>query len=257
LLELINVTKNYGDFAAVNGLNIKIEAGEIFGFLGPNGAGKTTTIRIITGLEKLTNGTVIIGGYDICKEPVNTKKLIGYVPDIPYLYHLLTGREYLTFIADMWQISEQNKKTNIEKNLELLGLKEQADLLIDKYSQGMRQKIALAGALVHEPKLLVLDEPLTGVDTIVAKNIKDIIINFARQGGTVFFSTHLMEVAERLCTRIGILAKGQLIAVGTLNELRKQGNLNESETLEDIFLQLMKDKLTIQVEEEIEQMSVG
>lgn len=241
MLELINLTKNYGSFIAVNGLNLKVEAGEIFGFLGRNGAGKTTTLKMIAGLEKPTTGTAVIGGFDICKESVKAKKIMGYVPDVPYLYHLLTGREFLEFMADMWQIEEKHKKTNIEKYLQLLGLKEQADLLIDKYSQGMRQKIALAGALVHNPKLLVLDEPLTGVDAVTAKEIKGMIVNFARNGGTVFFSTHLMGVAEQLCTRIGIIANGRLIAVGTLDELRKQGSQKENKSLEDIFLQLVED----------------
>jgi ABC-2 type transport system ATP-binding protein len=241
MLKLTNLTKKYGNLTAVNGLNLEVEAGEVFGLLGPNGAGKTTTMKMIAGLEKPTAGTVAIGGCDIQKEPVQAKKIMAYVPDAPYLYHLLTGREFLEFVADVWQMDENQKKANIEKYLALFDLEAQADRLIDSYSQGMRQKIALASALVHEPKLLVLDEPLTGVDALVAKKIKNILVNYAGAGHAVFLSTHIMAVAEQLCTRIGIINEGRLIAVGTLEELKEKACGNENMALEDVFLHLIKE----------------
>ncbi|WP_025027318.1 ABC transporter ATP-binding protein [Caldalkalibacillus mannanilyticus] len=242
MLQLREITKRYDNTVnAVENLSIKVEPGEIFGFLGPNGAGKTTTIKMITGLEKPTTGEVLIHGYNMVKEPLLAKKVMSYIADNPYLFHLLTGREFLDFMASMWKVERKVKEANIEKYLTLLGLEAKANHLIDTYSHGMKQKVALAGALVHDPKLLVLDEPLTGVDVMTAKDIKKMIQQFAQDGGTVFLSTHLLHIAESICTRIGVIAQGQLITVGTMEELREVSKKNSNHTLEDVFIHLIEN----------------
>jgi len=231
------LSKRFGSLAAVENLNLEVGPGELFGFLGPNGAGKTTTIRMLTGLLRPTAGRVFIGGYDIQKEPVRAKALLGYVPDEPVLYEKLTGREFLTFMADLYRVGVSRRNERIPELLELFGLTERGDDLIQSYSRGMRQKLAVAGALVHEPRVLILDEPTVGLDPRSARVLKDILRALAARGVTVFMSTHVLEIAERMCTRVGIIDRGRLIACGTMEELRAQAR-EDSATLEDIFLKL-------------------
>lgn len=237
MIRTKGLCKRFGALAAVEDLNLEVGPGELFGFLGPNGAGKTTTIRMLTGLLRPTAGRVFIGGYDIQKEPVRAKALLGYVPDEPVLYEKLTGREFLTFMADLYRVGVSRRNERIPELLELFGLTERGDDLIQSYSRGMRQKLAVAGALVHEPRVLILDEPTVGLDPRSARVLKDVLRALAARGVTVFMSTHVLEIAERMCTRVGIIDRGRLIACGTMEELRAQARA-DSATLEDIFLKL-------------------
>lgn len=235
-IETINLRKNFGEKIAVEELNFSVFAGEIFGFLGPNGAGKTTTIKMIVGLLQPTSGEVIVNGYDVQKQSLNAKASSGYVPDTPNLYPKLTGRELLRFVADLYGLDKTNADRRSEELLRLFDLTQAADDTIDSYSHGMQQKTALAAALVHDPKVLVLDEPTVGLDPKSARLIKDILRQLADRGAAIFLSTHILEIAERMCDRIGIINQGQLIAVGTMDELRNLGKGESS--LEDIFLNL-------------------
>lgn len=237
LLELLSLHKNYGTFPAVQNLNLAIAPGEIFGLLGPNGAGKTTTFKMVVGLLQPTGGQVKIGGYDIQTHPLDAKKLLGFVPDTPLLYEKLTANEYLSFIADLYGIPRDRAVRRAAELLRLFGLENNADDLIDSFSHGMKQKIALTGALIHDPALLILDEPTVGLDPKSARLIKDILRQLANRGVTIILSTHILEIAERMCDRIGIIAHGELVAVGTMEELRAGDGL-DSRSLEDIFLQL-------------------
>ncbi|MEW5933240.1 MAG: ABC transporter ATP-binding protein [Bacillota bacterium] len=237
MIKTDGLCKRYGTLTAVDGLNLEVGPGELFGFLGPNGAGKTTTIRMLTGLLRPTAGRVFIGGYDVQREPVRAKALLGYVPDEPVLYEKLTGREFLTFMADLYRVDGSRRNERIPELLELFGLTERGDDLIQSYSRGMRQKVAVAGALVHEPRVLILDEPTVGLDPRSARVLKDVLRALTGRGVTVFMSTHVLEIAERMCTRVGIIDRGRLIACGTMEELRAQAR-EDSATLEDIFLKL-------------------
>ncbi len=237
MIDIKNISKSYnkGSVKAVDNLNLKVNKGEIFGFLGPNGAGKTTTIKMIVGLLNPDGGNITIDGTDISKEPLKAKKKLGYVPDNPNLYDRLSGMEYLNFMADVYQVSADMRKERIEYYLEMFELKDAAGDLIKSYSHGMKQKIALTGALIHEPRLWILDEPLVGLDPKSAHLLKNQMRVHCDKGNTVFFSTHVLEVAEKLCDRVGIIHKGKLIAIGTIDEL-KQGDNKDS--LENIFLEL-------------------
>lgn len=237
MIKIENLSKSYnkGTVKAVDELNLHVKPGEIFGFLGPNGAGKTTTIKMITGLLNSDVGSVIINGFDMSKNTIDAKKRIGYVPDNPDVYERLTGIEFLNFMADVYEVSSVDRKERAEYFLEMFELKDAARDLIKSYSHGMRQKIVLTGALIHNPALWVLDEPMVGLDPKSAHLLKDLMRKHCDNGNTVFFSTHIMEVAEKLCDRIGIINKGKLIAIGTLEELR-QGDKDNS--LESIFLEL-------------------
>jgi ABC-2 type transport system ATP-binding protein len=235
-IETINLLKNFGEKIAVEDINFSVYAGEIFGFLGPNGAGKTTTIKMIVGLLQPTSGQVIVNGFDVQKQPLNAKASSGYVPDTPNLYPKLTGRELLRFVGDLYGLEKSNTERRMEELLRLFDLTQAADDTIDSYSHGMQQKTALAAALVHDPKVLVLDEPTVGLDPKSARLIKDILRQLADRGAAIFLSTHILEIAERMCDRIGIINQGKLIAVGTMQELRNLGKGEAS--LEDIFLNL-------------------
>ncbi|KUK41531.1 MAG: Sulfate-transporting ATPase [Clostridia bacterium 62_21] len=237
MIRTEKLCKRFGALTAVDGLDLEVQPGELFGFLGPNGAGKTTTIRMLTGLLRPTAGRVFIGGYDVQREPVRAKALLGYVPDEPVVYEKLTGREFLTFMADLYRVDGRRREKRILELLELFGLVDRADDLIQSYSRGMRQKIAVAGALVHDPRVLILDEPTVGLDPRSARVLKDILRALAARGVTVFMSTHVLEIAERMCTRVGIIDRGRLIACGTMGELQT-GAREASATLEDIFLKL-------------------
>ena len=237
LIETQNLVKKYGDKVAVKDVSLAVQAGEVFGFLGPNGAGKTTTIKMIVGLLQPTSGTVRVAGYDVQSQPLQAKAASGYVPDTPNLYAKLSGRELLRFVGDLYDLDPQRVAQRTEELLRVLDLEEAADNTIDSYSHGMQQKASLAAALMHDPKVLVLDEPTVGLDPKSARLIKDILRQMAERGSAVFLSTHILEIAERMCDRIGIINKGELVAVGTMNELRSLGKAGEA-SLEDIFLSL-------------------
>jgi len=240
MIEIKNISKSYnkGSVKAVDNLNLKINKGEIFGFLGPNGAGKTTTIKMIVGLLNPDEGTILIDNCDIQKNPIEAKKKIGYVPDNPSLYERLTGSEYLNFMADIYQVPADLRRERIEYYLDMFGLSDAAGDLIKSYSHGMKQKIALTGALLHNPSVWILDEPMVGLDPKSSHLLKAQMREHCDNGNTVFFSTHVLEVAEKLCDRIGIIHRGRLIAIGTVDELR-QGDMKES--LENIFLELTEE----------------
>ncbi|MBP3039851.1 ABC transporter ATP-binding protein [Bacillaceae bacterium Marseille-Q3522] len=238
---LTNLAKNYGSYEAVKNLNLSVKEGELFGFLGPNGAGKTTTIKMMTGLLEPTAGSVSVCGTDIWASPIEAKRKIAYVPDQPNLYPKLTGREYLKFIASIFQISSSEFEEHAEKWLQLFQLSERADELIEGYSHGMKQKIALCGALIHNPDVIFLDEPTVGLDPKSARTLKNLLRSICDNGTTVFITTHILEIAEQLCDRVAIILEGQVIAQGTMEELRRQGGKDEA-SLEDIFLQLTGDE---------------
>ncbi|HHY26585.1 MAG TPA: ABC transporter ATP-binding protein [Desulfitobacterium dehalogenans] len=237
LIKTNQLTKRYGDVAVVNHLNLEVRAGEIFGFLGPNGAGKTTTIKLLTGLMEPSEGEALICGYDIRKQPTQAKALMAYVPDQPKLYGKLSAWEFLKLIGDLYQIPEDVTIKRAEVLLEMFGLLDRADELLEGYSHGMRQKVVLASALIHQPKVILLDEPTVGLDPASARLLKDVLQELAHQGAAVFVSTHILEIAERMCHRVGILQKGKLIAQGSPEELRRKVG-HGGESLEDIFLEL-------------------
>ncbi len=237
LIETRNLVKRYGDKLAVDNVSLQVQGGEVFGFLGPNGAGKTTTIKMIVGLLQPTSGTVHVAGVDVQAQPLLAKASCGYVPDTPNLYAKLTGRELLRFVGDLYDLDRRQVAQRTEELLRVLDLTAAADDTVDSYSHGMQQKASLASALMHDPKVLVLDEPTVGLDPKSARLIKDLLRQMADRGAAVFLSTHILEIAERMCDRIGIINKGQLVAVGTMTELRSLGKAGEV-SLEDIFLSL-------------------
>lgn len=235
LLKLINLTKRYNinSVPAVFDINLQVNKGEIFGFIGPNGAGKTTTINMITGILKPTEGTVLIDGIDIQSDPVSCKARFGYVPDNPDIYERLTGAEYLNFICDIFNVSSNKRKEKISEFTEKFSISSVLNNQIKTYSHGMKQKLVLTGAFVHEPKLLILDEPMVGLDPVAAKILKDEMKSHAKKGNTVFFSTHILEVAEKLCTNVAIIKSGEIALSGKLEEIRKNSSL------EDIFIDIV------------------
>jgi len=237
LIQTQHLTKRFGDKIAVKDVSFEINSGEVFGFLGPNGAGKTTTIKIIVGLLQPTSGRVTVAGYDISAQPIQAKAASGYVPDTPNLYAKLTGRELLSFVGDLYNLDRSQVERRIDELLRMFDLISAANDTIDSYSHGMQQKTALAAALMHDPKVLILDEPTVGLDPKSARLIKDILRQMVDRGAAVFLSTHILEIAERMCDRIGIINKGELIAVGTMDELRTLGQTGGA-SLEDIFLSL-------------------
>jgi len=237
VIKISNLSKSYsrGAVKAVDNLNLHVRPGEIFGFLGPNGAGKTTTIKMMVGLLNPDEGIIIINGFDNQKDPIDAKRSIGYVPDSPVIYDRLTGLEYLDFMANVYQVPPDIKMQRINHFLDMFELVDAANDLIKSYSHGMKQKILLTGALIHNPALWIMDEPMVGLDPRSSHLLKELMREHCNRGNTVFFSTHILEVAERLCDRIGIIHKGKLIAIGTLEELRHGEHAG---TLENIFLEL-------------------
>ena len=237
MISLRGVKKRYGKFAAVKGLDLDVHRGEIFGFLGPNGAGKTTTIRMVAGVLQPSEGRVLVGGDDLVESPERAKSRIGYIPDRPYLYEKLSGGEFLRFVAGLWGKDGDAVEGRVDRLLELFQLTQWKDELIESYSHGMRQKILISSALIHQPEVIVVDEPLVGLDPRSARLLKDLFRMFVENGGTVFLSTHTLEVAEALCDRIAIINKGDVLALGTMEELRAQSDAGGAH-LEEIFLKL-------------------
>ncbi|MCX7708485.1 MAG: ABC transporter ATP-binding protein [Clostridia bacterium] len=237
MINIKNLSKSYnkGAVKAVDNLNLQVKPGEIFGFLGPNGAGKTTTIKMVIGLLSADEGSITVNGFDTRKQSLEAKQSIGYVPDNPDVYERLTGLEYLNFMGDVYRVPAEVRKERIQYFTEMFDLNHAVSDLIKSYSHGMRQKIVLTGALIHDPALWVLDEPLVGLDPKSAHQLKELMRAHCDKGNSVFFSTHVLEVAEKLCDRIGIIHRGKLVAIGTLEELRKG---DQVDTLESIFLEL-------------------
>jgi ABC-2 type transport system ATP-binding protein len=236
-IKLSDLTKSYRNNAAVKNITLEVAKGELFGFLGPNGAGKTTTIKMMTGLLEPTEGTAEIAGIDIWKDPLEAKKKIAYVPDQPNLYPKLTGWDYLEFIASVFRVPKKQFRTKAVELLETFSLTQDAHDLIESYSHGMKQKIAICGALVSDPDVFFLDEPTVGLDPKSARSLKNLLREQCDNGMTVFMSTHILEIAEQMCDRIGIIFSGDIIALGTMDELKTQGG-SVDKSLEDIFLEL-------------------
>lgn len=236
MITFENVTKTYGSKRAVDNLSMTIEDGRIFSFLGPNGAGKTTSIKLMTGIVAPDSGVIKLDGIDIAKNPIEAKRRFGFVPDTFDMYERLTGREYLRFMGDIYGVAQAQRKAHIEKYLQLFSLEDAYDQQIRSYSHGMKQKLAIIGALMHDPSIWILDEPMVGLDPQSVFLLKEEMRAHADKGHTVFFSTHVLDVAERLCDEIGIIKQGQLIAKGTLEQLRGEGD----STLEELFLELVE-----------------
>ncbi|MFL5589379.1 MAG: ABC transporter ATP-binding protein [Ktedonobacteraceae bacterium] len=235
-----DLVRLFGQKAAVNHLNLTVSRGEFFGFLGPNGAGKSTTIKMMVGLLRPTSGSVWVGGVDVWKEPVQARALMGVLPEYLNIYERLSGREFLVFAGHMYSVPGADIPRRAEELLQVLTLADDADKLIVDYSVGMRKKIALAAALIHRPEVLFLDEPFEGIDPVSSRVIRDILHELTQHGTTIFFSSHIMEVVERLCTRVGIINQGTLVAEGTLQELRERASGEDKDaTLEDIFLNVI------------------
>jgi len=245
-LEIHGLVKRF-ERPAVDGLELTVRAGEFYALVGPNGAGKTTTLRMIAGLMRPDTGTIRIGGIDALADPVAAKRIVAWVSDEPMIYDKLTPREYLEFVAGLWGVEPKLAAARAEAHLHWLGLGPHADERCESFSKGMRQKVSLAGALVHDPQVIILDEPLTGLDAGSARQVKTVLRERTRAGGTIVMTTHILEVAERMADRIGIIAHGRLIAEGTLEELRHQAGTpadagtHGGGSLEDTFLALVAE----------------
>ncbi len=238
MIELVNVSKSYnkGEVKAVNNLSLKVLPGEIFGFLGPNGAGKTTTIKMIVGILKPESGKILLNGIEIKKDPIRAKSIIGYVPDEPILYEKMRGLQFLNFIADVFRVDKEKRKTIFEL-AEYFELTDALNDIISSYSHGMKQKLAIIAALFHDPEILILDEPIVGLDPKASFRLKEKMKELCKEGKTIFFSTHVMEIAENLCDRVGIINHGSLITAAPLEEIKKKAGETDA-NLEKLFLEL-------------------
>ena len=246
MLRLEGVVKRYGGFTAVDGIDLAVPRGEIFGFLGPNGAGKTTTIRMIAGVLQPSGGRIEIGGDDLATNPVGAKSRIGFIPDRPFLYEKLSGGEFLRFVAGLWGKDETASEQRVEGLLSLFNLLEWRDELIESYSHGMRQKLLITSALIHQPELIVVDEPMVGLDPRSARILKDLLRAYVDSGGTVFLSSHTLEVVEAVCDRIAIIREGSIISQGTMEDLRNEVDSGQAH-LEEIFLKMTGNEDMAQV----------
>jgi ABC-2 type transport system ATP-binding protein len=246
MIELRNVVKRYANIVAVNGLNLSVPQGAIFGFIGPNGAGKTTTIKMLGGLIQPDKGEVFIKGIPMKTEPEKAKQIIGFIPDRPYLYEKLTGMEFLKFTADLYGVQETRFKEKAEKMLERFSLLDWRHELIEAYSHGMRQRLIMAAAILHEPEILIVDEPMVGLDPAGIKMVKNLFKELADTGVSFFISTHTLSIAQDLCDQIGIIQRGRLIAKGTLNDLQVQAGATSGD-LEAVFLKLTHEESVGQI----------
>jgi ABC-2 type transport system ATP-binding protein len=240
LIQLEGLTKHYGDFPAVAGINLTIKRGELFGLLGPNGAGKTTTLRMIAGILQPSAGTIMIGGISLARDPVAAKSRLGFIPDRPFIYEKLTGTEFLRFVAGLYGQDGPDVDRRGEELLALFDLLDWKDALVESYSHGMRQKLIIASAFVHRPEVIVVDEPMVGLDPKAARLLKNLFRAYVERGNTIVMSTHTLEVAETLCDRIAIVQNGRIAAMGTMAELRSTTDADSS--LEEIFLRLTGEK---------------
>jgi ABC-2 type transport system ATP-binding protein len=237
MIRLTNLTKRYGSFTAVDSIDLEVPQGELFGFLGPNGAGKTTSLRMIAGILRPSSGTVEIGGVDLSRDPIAAKSKLGFIPDRPFIYEKLTGAEFLRFVAGLYDQTGPTVERRANELLALFDLEQWRDELVESYSHGMRQKLIISSAFVHRPEVIVVDEPMVGLDPKAARILKDLFREYTRRGHTIMMSTHTLEVAETLCDRIAIIAGGRIRAAGTMAELR-HGAEEGAQGLEDIFLRL-------------------
>ena len=237
MIRLTNLTKRYGSFTAVDDIALEVPKGQLFGFLGPNGAGKTTTLRMIAGILQPTSGTVEVAGHDIQVDPIAAKSQLGFIPDRPYVYEKLTGAEFLRFVAGLYGQGGSGVESRMDELLALFELTDWKDQLVEKYSHGMRQKLIISSALVHRPDVIVVDEPMVGLDPKGQSFLKDLFRQFCDRGGTVLMSTHTLEIAEAVCDRIAIIQRGKIAAVGTMTEIRQQTE-SHGQSLEQVFLKL-------------------
>ena len=235
MLKIINFTKRYGNVVAVDNLSLEIQDGEIYGFIGHNGAGKTTTLKAVVGIHNFDDGEILINGVSIKDNPIEAKKMIAYIPDNPDLYDYMTGIEYLEFISNIFGISIEDRKNRIDKYAEMLEIKDNLAQDISSYSHGMKQKLAIIGALVHDPKLIIMDEPFVGLDPKASFQLKQVMKEMCNNGASIFFSTHVLDTAEKLCDKVAIIKNGKLIRSGTMEEVKGD------ESLEEAFLELEKD----------------
>jgi len=242
MIQLIDLTKRYGKLAALNGLNLEVPAGQIFGFLGPNGAGKTTTIRVMMGILKATSGRVLLDGHDVVNDAQAAKAIAGFIPDRPFIYEKLTGGEFLRFVGKLHGIEPVRLEERITELLEHLELSPWKHELVEGYSHGMKQRLVVCAALIHRPRILIVDEPMVGMDPRGARTLKDLFRALAQDGVTIFLSTHSIDTAEEICHRIGIIRQGQLIACGSMDELQCQADGNHS-NLESVFLELTREQM--------------
>lgn len=237
ILEIKNFTKKYSqEKKAVDDLSLSVMPGEIYGFIGHNGAGKTTTIRAVVGVMGFDNGEVLIDGHSVNKEPVTCKSITAYIPDNPDLYDYVTGIQYLNYMADMFSVDERHREERIRKYADLFGITDSLGNLVSSYSHGMKQKLALIGAFLHQPKLLVLDEPFVGLDPEAAFHLKEIMRELCNQGSAIFFSTHVLDVAEKLCDKVAIIKQGKMVRCGTMEEVKGSGSL------EDVFMGVVRNE---------------
>ncbi len=241
MIKLTDLTKKYSDIFAVDNLNLHIQRGEIFGFIGPNGAGKTTTIKMLGGILEPTSGKIEICGIDIKNEPESAKRKIGFIPDRPYLYEKLTGMEFLKFTADLYHVDEAVFENKSQDSLNMFSLLDWSDELIESYSHGMKQRLIMAAALLHSPDVIVVDEPMVGLDPSAIKMVKELFRRLAAEGVTIFMSTHTLKVAEDVCDRIGIIHKGSMIATGTISDLKAKTQSVEAD-LEEVFIKLTMEE---------------
>jgi len=237
MMQVRELSKRFGTFLAVDGVTLNVNRGEIFGFLGPNGAGKTTTIKMLAGLMKPSGGRVIIDGWDLAEHPQEAKKAVGFIPDRPFLYEKLTALEFLRFLAGLYGCSSHATDERMTSLLRLFGIEEWKDELIESFSHGMKQRLVMVSAFLHRPRIIIVDEPMVGLDPGGARLVKEVFRNFSSRGGAVFMSTHTLEVAEEVCDRIAIIHEGRIVASGTIDELRQKAG-SEGVRLEALFFKL-------------------
>lgn len=241
MIEIIQLSKTYGSHQAVKNINLHIQRGELFGFIGPNGAGKTTTLKMMGGIMEPTSGQIFIGGINMAEYPAEVKQKIGFIPDRPYLYEKLTGMEFLKFIADLYQVDDKEFDRLAKEQLAIFSLTDWPNELIESYSHGMKQRLVLAAALIHNPEVIIVDEPTVGLDPMAVTLLKNLLRQLADQGVTIFMSTHSLNVAEDICDRIAVINQGELIRVGTVQELKQSAGTHNKD-LEQVFLTLMMNQ---------------